>query len=293
MNFSRQSIKFVPLKGSPPIPIQVDCPRPTRVVWLTASYVKVPLRLTIPEIDQDWRYTLVSIQNIGGYTILLTYYSRLMDRSRHYTNLAFVRLNDSWTIRTNQSWFTLRFEDVFDSNHLVLGNSFCYTYNQRNFSFHCLQDCSCCCWRRNINNSGITLRFLNSLSQSRKIDRLENIDNSYFFYRSKNGKLIFFAGWLPIASSFFRVYTTNHLSSILHCLFGMEGPLWQWLILQGRSHNEEKQTVLVFQWDPGIWLWYFYLQIHVLWSSLSAETKRMRYWEKGKWTRKQTNLATH
>ena len=28
-NRSRQSIKFVPLIGSPPIPIQVDCPRPT------------------------------------------------------------------------------------------------------------------------------------------------------------------------------------------------------------------------------------------------------------------------
>jgi len=35
MNFLRQSTKFVPLKGSPPIPTQVDCPRPTAVVWKT------------------------------------------------------------------------------------------------------------------------------------------------------------------------------------------------------------------------------------------------------------------
>ena len=41
-NASKQSIKLVPFTGSPPIPIQVDCPRPFSVTWLTASYVKVP-----------------------------------------------------------------------------------------------------------------------------------------------------------------------------------------------------------------------------------------------------------
>lgn len=35
INLSKQSTKFVPLKGSPPIPTQVDCPRPTAVVWKT------------------------------------------------------------------------------------------------------------------------------------------------------------------------------------------------------------------------------------------------------------------
>lgn len=34
-NFSKQSTKFVPLNGSPPIPTQVDWPRPTAVVWKT------------------------------------------------------------------------------------------------------------------------------------------------------------------------------------------------------------------------------------------------------------------
>lgn len=32
-----QSTKFVPLKGSPPIPTQVDWPRPTAVVWKTCK----------------------------------------------------------------------------------------------------------------------------------------------------------------------------------------------------------------------------------------------------------------
>lgn len=49
INFSKQSIKFVPLKGSPPIPTHVDWPSPTCVVWFTASYVNVPLRLTMPD----------------------------------------------------------------------------------------------------------------------------------------------------------------------------------------------------------------------------------------------------
>lgn len=48
-NNSRQSIKLVPLNGSPPIPIQTDWPSPTSVVWATASYVNVPERDTMPE----------------------------------------------------------------------------------------------------------------------------------------------------------------------------------------------------------------------------------------------------
>jgi D-glycero-alpha-D-manno-heptose-7-phosphate kinase len=36
-NFSKTSMKLVPLKGSPPIPTTVDCPSPALVVWSTAS----------------------------------------------------------------------------------------------------------------------------------------------------------------------------------------------------------------------------------------------------------------
>jgi hypothetical protein len=41
-------MKFVPLKGSPPMPMHMVWPRPSTVVWLTASYVSVPERETIP-----------------------------------------------------------------------------------------------------------------------------------------------------------------------------------------------------------------------------------------------------
>lgn len=37
VNTLRQSMKLVPLKGSPPMPTTSDWPRPTCVVWLTAS----------------------------------------------------------------------------------------------------------------------------------------------------------------------------------------------------------------------------------------------------------------
>ena len=36
-NAARQSMKFVPLIGSPPMPTQVDCPSPARVNWYTTS----------------------------------------------------------------------------------------------------------------------------------------------------------------------------------------------------------------------------------------------------------------
>lgn len=51
---SRQSTKFVPLKGSPPIPTTVDCPSFSCVVWNTASYVRVPERDTIPILPGVW-----------------------------------------------------------------------------------------------------------------------------------------------------------------------------------------------------------------------------------------------
>ena len=37
LNIFRQSMKFVPFTGSPPMPTQVDWPRPSAVVWPTAS----------------------------------------------------------------------------------------------------------------------------------------------------------------------------------------------------------------------------------------------------------------
>ncbi len=44
----------VPMIGSPPIPIAVDCPMPRTVNWYTASYVSVPERDTIPTEPSLW-----------------------------------------------------------------------------------------------------------------------------------------------------------------------------------------------------------------------------------------------
>jgi len=50
------SMKLVPLIGSPPMPMQVDWPRPASVVCLTASYVSVPLRETMPTLPGMWMW---------------------------------------------------------------------------------------------------------------------------------------------------------------------------------------------------------------------------------------------
>lgn len=47
-NNRKQSMKFVPLNGSPPIPMHRVWPSPTDVVCATASYVNVPDLETIP-----------------------------------------------------------------------------------------------------------------------------------------------------------------------------------------------------------------------------------------------------
>src|SRR6202051_1814218 len=48
------SKNVVPIIGSPPMPMHVDCPIPNRVNWSTASYVNVPLRLTTPTCPCWW-----------------------------------------------------------------------------------------------------------------------------------------------------------------------------------------------------------------------------------------------
>ena len=55
-NHSRTSICSVPFTGSPPIPIQDDCPKPTSDVCFTASYVKVPDLDTTPTDPRLWMW---------------------------------------------------------------------------------------------------------------------------------------------------------------------------------------------------------------------------------------------
>ena len=53
-NSARQSMKSMPLTGSPPMPMAVDCPRPNVVSWCAASYVSVPERETTPTLPALW-----------------------------------------------------------------------------------------------------------------------------------------------------------------------------------------------------------------------------------------------
>ena len=53
---ARASTKLVPLTGSPPIPTQVLWPIPRLVNCQTASYVRVPDRLTTPTRPGLWMY---------------------------------------------------------------------------------------------------------------------------------------------------------------------------------------------------------------------------------------------
>jgi hypothetical protein len=70
MNLSKTSIKLVPLKASPPMPTTVDWPSPACVVWLTASYVKVPDLETIPIFPGLWMYPgMIPILHSSGLMI--------------------------------------------------------------------------------------------------------------------------------------------------------------------------------------------------------------------------------
>ena len=68
-------MKLVPLKGSPPMPTTIDWPRPCAVVWLTASYVSVPERETMP-MEPAWprcaaRARLRALGSASGFGLRL------------------------------------------------------------------------------------------------------------------------------------------------------------------------------------------------------------------------------
>lgn len=65
---SKQSTKFVPLNGSPPIPTHSVWPSPVIVVWWTASYVRVPDRDTMPMRPRWWMWPgIIPILHSPGY----------------------------------------------------------------------------------------------------------------------------------------------------------------------------------------------------------------------------------
>ena len=147
VNLSKQSMKSVPLKGSPkkktimcypgnrikvsdkwavviipPIPTQVVCPRPHSVVWATASYVRVPDLETIPIWPEGQRYRSQHLlSQCAADTVarwlhadrcnLTTFYVNI---SRHNANFALPWFNDSRTVWTDQSAFCLLTKNILD-----------------------------------------------------------------------------------------------------------------------------------------------------------------------------------
>lgn len=64
-----------------------------------------------------------------------TDFSILVDVPRHNSNLAFVWLNNSWTVRSNNARFILRSEGMLDSDHVMLWDTVGNDDNQADFCF--------------------------------------------------------------------------------------------------------------------------------------------------------------
>jgi hypothetical protein len=58
-----------------------------------------------------------------------------VDVPRHNSNLAFVWLNNSWTVRSNNARFILRSEGMLDSDHVMLWDTVGNDDNQADFCF--------------------------------------------------------------------------------------------------------------------------------------------------------------
>lgn len=140
----RQSMKSVPLNGSPPIPtapnvstrrhstakggeasspMQRDWPRPTAVVCPTASYVRVPERETTPVKRERERETR---ESTDGSTSPLTDTEQqrtnlplLVNVSRHDPDLAGLWCDDPRAIGANEPRLVLRQQRRLDLHHVL------------------------------------------------------------------------------------------------------------------------------------------------------------------------------
>ena len=105
---------WVPGNGSPPIPTQSDCPRPTSVVCATASYVSVPERETIPVHREQMESGKRRCAKRCRAQVPRTNLSRLVDVAGLDTHLAPERVDDTGAVRTNKTRLGLRLEGVHD-----------------------------------------------------------------------------------------------------------------------------------------------------------------------------------
>jgi len=126
---SRQSTKLVPLKGSPPMPTTVDWPRPSIVVWYTASYVSVPDRDTMPTLPGLWMYPCAVARGASAVAARRGAQTEPQRRGRprcglraapgphrHDPNFALAGLDDARAIGANEPCLALLAEDLLHAD---------------------------------------------------------------------------------------------------------------------------------------------------------------------------------
>lgn len=91
----------------------------------------------------------------------------LVNVTRHDTNLALIRSNDTRAVGTYETRLALGQKSLLDSDHIMLRNTLSDGDDQRNLSLDGLQNGSSSAGRGNVDDRGISLGLLSSLNESR------------------------------------------------------------------------------------------------------------------------------
>jgi hypothetical protein len=88
--------------------------------------------------------------------------------TRHDTNLALIRSDDTRAVGTNETGLVLGQKSLLNSNHIVLRNTLGDGNNQRNFSFDGFQNSGSSARRGNVDDGSVSLGFLDSLKKKKQ-----------------------------------------------------------------------------------------------------------------------------
>merc|ERR1719362_1205318 len=83
--------------------------------------------------------------------------TRPVDVTWHDSHLAFARLDNSWTVWSNQPRLVLAYKCMFHTHHVLLWNPLCDAHDESDFSFECLHNGACSCWWWDVDNSCIAV----------------------------------------------------------------------------------------------------------------------------------------
>lgn len=92
----------------------------------------------------------------------------LVNVTRHDTNLALVRSDDTRAVGTNQTGLVLGQKSLLNFDHIVLRNTLSDGNNQRNFGFDGFQNSGSSARRGNVDDGSVSLGFLDSLKKKKK-----------------------------------------------------------------------------------------------------------------------------